>query len=682
MIEWLTAITDPLNHTTSLTRDGRGRVIAVVDALNHSWSYDYNGEGQVVSITDPLNHQWTVAWDHGDPASLTDPLGRIVRRFTDGAGRPLRVTDPLGGLLRLSHDPVNGILQTTDPNGALIALAYNAAGKVSSVTDPRGGVTGYGYDTSNRLALRTDPLGATDQYTAYDGFDQPLTVIDRKGQLATRSYDEVGRLHTVSYADGATVSYTWDKGDRLTQLVDSVSGTITRTYTGLDQLASETTAQGTFSYQYALAGRPQSMTLIGQPSVNYTFDAADRLTGISQGAASVSFSYDEANRRQTLTLANGIVGSYAYDAASRLTGVSYARGGTSVGSLSYGTDAAGRIVARGGSLFQSVPPAAVTSASYDAANRLTHWITAGGGVTPSYDANGNMTHDGSRTLTWDARNRLTAISGVASFAYDGFGRRGAATIGGTTRSFLYDRWNPVKEYTNDLASAVLLTGRGIDQRFSRTTGTGTSHYLTDALGSTVALADDSGVVQTSYGYSPYGVTSASGAANDNSFQFTGRENDTTGLYFYRARYYNPTLGRFISQDPIGLRGGINLYGYVGGDPVSRRDPHGKQSVPSGLVLAVAGYGAGAGGSICQDLWNGQNPDWDAANRSGLAVGLVTGAIGAGDWTEIPVAIEMITNAWGAGILVGTAKAAASAQAPAWSPSPDRWARPAPRICCA
>ena len=117
-----------------------------------------------------------------------------------------------------------------------------------------------------------------------------------------------------------------------------------------------------------------------------------------------------------------------------------------------------------------------------------------------------------------------------------------------------------------------------DERFSRARVA----YMTDLLGSTVALGTGTAGVQTRYAYDPYGVAQTPvGTASTNPFQFTGRENDgtTAGLMFYRARYYNPSWGRFVSEDPIGIAGGVNLYAYVGEQPTGRTDPSGLQSAP-------------------------------------------------------------------------------------------------------
>ena len=295
----------------------------------------------------------------------------------------------------------------------------------------------------------------------------------------------------------------------------------------------------------------------------------------------MGFTYDAASRRSTLTLPNGIVATYSYDTASQVTGISYASGGTTLGNLTYAYDNAGRRTQIGGSLAAMTLPAALTSATYDVGNRLTNWA----GTTLTYDANGNLTADGSLGYGWDSRNRLISLTGAAtaSFAYDATGRRTGKTINGTTTNFLYDGANAVQELAGGTPSANLLTGLGIDEVFSRTDSLGTRSFVTDAVGSTVALTDGSGVVKTSYAYEPYGNTTTTGEVNGSGSQYTGRENDGTGLYYYRARYYSPGFGRFVAQDPIGLAGGYNVYAYVDGDPVSFTDPLGEAGIITGFT---------------------------------------------------------------------------------------------------
>jgi RHS repeat-associated protein len=340
---------------------------------------------------------------------------------------------------------------------------------------------------------------------------------------------------------------------------------------GLDRLTSEANPQGNISYSYDAASRRSTMQIAGQSQVSYAYDNGNRLTQILQGNSTVGFSYDNDSRRSTLTLPNGIVGSYSYDEDSRLTGISYSLNSNSVGNLAYGYDALGQRISVSGSLATTGFPSAVSSANYDAANELTNW----NGMAITYDADGNVLSDSVHGYTWDARNHLSMIDagGTASLVYDPFDRRVNKTILGTTTGFLFDGVNPVQELSSGTPSANLIAWR-TDEYFQRTDSIGSRAFLTDALGSTLALTDSTGTVQTQYGYDPFGGTTSYGQASTNSFQYTGRENDNIGIYYYRARYYEPQVGRFIAEDPIGFKGGKDFYAYVGNRPTRYKDPSG------------------------------------------------------------------------------------------------------------
>jgi RHS repeat-associated protein len=322
------------------------------------------------------------------------------------------------------------------------------------------------------------------------------------------------------------------------------------------------------------------MQASGLQPVTYGYDANSRLTGLTQGTQSAGVAYDAANRRTTLTLPNGIVLSYSYDTASRLIGQTYTGPSGVLGDLTYGFDATGNRLATGGSFARSGLPTAVPASSYDAANQQLTF----GPSTQTFDANGNLLTQtdatGTTTYTWDARNRLTAlISPIvsATFAYDALGRRTTKTINGQSTSVLYDGLDIVKE-DGGAGEASYLRTLGIDEALSRTDASGTLTYLTDALGSTIALADSGGGLPTTYTYAPFGETAVTGLPSSSPFQFTGRENDGTGLYYYRARYYDPVRGRFISEDPIGFDAGVNFYRYAGSNPILFVDPFGLDAI--------------------------------------------------------------------------------------------------------
>ncbi len=305
----------------------------------------------------------------------------------------------------------------------------------------------------------------------------------------------------------------------------------------------------------------------------YRWDDTNQLTRITQGTSSVGINYDNANRRTYLTLPNGAIATYGYDNDSRVISITYGTNGScsnppsNLGNLTYSYDADGRRTATAGSLATVILPANVaggTSTTYNADNEQSKF----NGTILSYDADGNLTGDGTNTYTWDGRGHLTQVAQgrtvTATFVYDGFGRRMKKVIGSNTTQFLYDARNPVQELnSSNGVVANLLMGLNIDEYFTRT-DTATSTFLSDALGSTIGLVGSGGTIATSYTYQPFRCDYYSRrSTNGSSYDFTGRENDGTGLYFYRARYYSPTFQRFIGQDPIGFAGGdANLYGYT------------------------------------------------------------------------------------------------------------------------
>ena len=502
---------------------------------------------------------------------MADALARPTNLFADSLGRIAAVRDPLGNRILTSYDLRDRPTVMTDALGDTVQMGYDANNNLLSFRDPKNNLTEFTYDTMNRLKTRKDALLRTETYD-YDIAGRLKQVTDRKAQVSGFGYDALNRRTSAGFGATvgsptiftSTIAYTYDAGNRLTQAVDSVAGTITRQYDArFDTLTQEVAPEGQVDLTYDAAARRATFQVAGQTQVGYTFDVANRLTQVAQGAATVGFGYDNANRRTTLTLPNGVVVEYGYDNANQLTGLTYKSGAATLGALGYTYDSAGRRTQITGTYARANLPAAVASTTYNANNQLTNW----GGATLTYDNNGNLLTSGTNTHTWNARDQLTAISGgvAASFGYDAFNRRRTKTIAATKTDFLYDGLNFVQEKDGATVKANLLTGLGIDEVFRRTQGAVSSDVLPDALGSSLALTDSTKALTTQYTYAPYGTTTQTGSANENSQKFTGREDDgtATGLYYYRARYYSPTYSRFVSEDPIGFAGGENLYAYVG-----------------------------------------------------------------------------------------------------------------------
>lgn len=242
----------------------------------------------------------------------------------------------------------------------------------------------------------------------------------------------------------------------------------------------------------------------------------------------------------------------------------------------------------------------------------------------AYDANGALLTDGSTQYAWNAREELSAVSGdtSATFAYDGIGRRRTKTIGGASTRFLYDGLDAVQEQTGGGApSANILAGLELDEWFTRSDAGGTRALLADVLRSTLALADEAGTVQTAYTYAAFGATQSSGAASGNAARFTGREDEGgTGLYFYRARFYDTEAQRFLNEDPLGfLAADPNFYAYAFSAPTTYTDPTGEHGFLAGIAArCLIGGGISAG----RDWFAGRKIDW-----GGAAVSCGLGALG-------------------------------------------------------
>lgn len=617
----LSSVTDPLNHTSTFSYDQNGNLTVATDPLNHQITFGYNGAGQLTSVTDALNNAVQFGYIGGDLASITDPLGNTTTQFTDSLGRMVSRTDAQGHTVTSQYNPLNLLTQVTDAQGSVTGFSYDPNGNLLSLTDPNQHTTSWTYDNMDRVATRTDPLLRQESF-GYDLLGNLVTSTDRKGQVTSFTYDPLNRLKFVGYNTvvnqgvttyESTTAYTYDAGDRLTQAVDSAGGTITDGYDDLDRLTSETTAQGSISYGYDGAGRRSSMTVAGQPQVGYSYDNADRLTQITQGTSTVSFGYDNANRRSSLTLSNGVNISYSYDNDSRVTAINYNFGTNTLGNLTYSYDELGRRVGVGGSFARTGLPQPVTSATYDAANELTIW----NGTTISYDFNGNMLSDGTNALTWNARNQLVSLNNVG-LQYDAFGRRIQNAAG---KSFVYDGANAVQELSGATVTANLLPG-SIDEFFMRADVSSTVTLLADALGSTIALIDSNGNLSTEYSYDPFGNTSSSGTSSSNRWQYTGRENEINGFYFYRARYYSPALGRFISEDPLEFGGGVDFYAYAADNPIDFKDPTGTQC-----------EGETQGGPACRSA-DPSSPYYDPSLDAGLRGPDYTSATLTGPWIGV------------------------------------------------
>lgn len=575
--ERLASVTDPSGQTTSFGYDRAGNVTRITGPAGRETAYDYDRRGRLVGVNDAAGGVTEIGYAGLHRVAVTDPRGHTAVTFLDAGGRVAVGTDPTGISTRFGHDDLDRLVSVVDPTGAETRFGYDPVGNLVSVTDANGNTTRFARDGRGRVVTRTDPLGAVDRY-AYDPAGRLVEHVDRRGVVSQFGYDGLGRPTGARFGvhpGGAesSIEYRYDTGGRLDGVADSAYGVVDFEYDGLGRLVAESSPQGEIGYGYDAAGRRTRMSVTGGPETTYGYDAAGFLSTIGQGDAGVSVTRDPVGRPVRLELPNGVAVDQGYDPAGYLTELDY--GGE--GSLGYGYDAAGRRTAVYGSMAATGLPEPVAHAGYDPANRLVAW----GDTELVHDPAGNLVDDGTNTYTWDARGQLIAVAGStsASFAYDPFGRRVAKTVDGVTTRYLHDGPNVVRHQTGDGPPVDYLTGLGLDETLARIDGDRATTLLADGLGSVVGLVDGDGRLAARYSYEPFGAHAgdpdADGVATANPFGFTGRERDETGLYFYRARYYQPDTGRFISEDPLGFAAGDpNLYAYVANSPTNHTDPTG------------------------------------------------------------------------------------------------------------
>jgi RHS repeat-associated protein len=618
--------TDQAGATTTFTYDAMGNMLTRTDPLGKVTTFGYDGRYRLAKSTDPLGNVTNFTYDFkGNRTSQTDANGNVTGFGYDDQGHLATAIDALN----------NATTYTYAATGC--PSCGGGSGKLKSLTDANGHATSYQYDLLSHLTQETDPLGKNTTY-AYNVVGNLTSRTDANGAVVNYTYDLLKRLTNKSYPDSTSVSYTYDALGRI--LTSGNANTIyTYAYDAAGRVTSVTDSRGyIISYFYDSLGNRTRMNLQpGTPDARittYTYDVDSRLTGISGNAGTFTYGYDVLGRRTSLAYPNQITANYTYDDAGRLTALTQATSGSTLASFTYTLDKVGNRLSKSGTanetygydfiyrLLQDVKVKGTEKYTYDAVgNRLTgpgpkdisylynadNQMTTGRQFSYVYDNNGNQVTrttpnaaDRTWTQTWDYENQLTKLQKVKgaenrtiAFAYDPQGRRIGkqltTIINGVTStdtwSYIYDNDNIVLEVYTDGTGSVTKTwytqGPGTDEHLALERSGSFYYYHADGLGSIVDITDANRNVVQSYGYDSFGMAKPS-TSFINNYTYTGREFDKeTGLYYYRARYYDPMEGRFISKDPIGFKGGdVNIYAYVGNNVINKTDPMGLQASSS------------------------------------------------------------------------------------------------------
>ncbi|MCF7855310.1 MAG: hypothetical protein K9N51_10975, partial [Candidatus Pacebacteria bacterium] len=469
--------------------------------------------------------------------------------------------------------------------------------------------------------------------------------------VVSNVYDNLGRLtNTVQSGTGilpVDSSFAYDPVGSLTNLTLSIGGVpvLARHYQTdaadrLAQLQAGEAGEWAFAYNPTNGLVEAVAALDAGLGAQYGYDVMDRLTNIvwngTNSQYGLALAYDSADMIARLSHSTGETRAYTYDSIDRLTGEAHFDAAeTLIYSATYEYDLAGNRT-------RTVINGATNEYTLGLGNRLDTWTDGSYAHNPAGCVTQITAAAGTRTLAWDSAYRLTAVSTdgalAESYGYDPLGRRAWTATGGVTYWHVYAGVHCIAD--TDATGALLRSytwGPGIDNLLAITvhgaTETNTYFALTDHLGTVHALADDTGAVAEAYRYDAFGNVLGVfdgngqpllGSALGNRFLFHGREYSwTTGLYNFRARWYDPATGRWLSKDPIGISGGLNQYVFCGNNPVNCRDPFGLWNLWSPGTWGVPN---GVGWSWRDSI----NPFHESAGWSGAWEGAKGGALAFAD----------------------------------------------------
>lgn len=628
---------NPPARTRTASFDALGRTLTDVGGVGQTTSYAYDSNGNRISISNPLGRVTTEAFDPLNRlVQITDPAHGVTSIAYDPQDHPIQFTDPNGNATSYVYDGFGDLIGRQSPDSGTTVYKYDADGNLVRYVDARGAVAEYSYDALDRLVGITYPASPTekvryvyDQKSGGFGVGRLTSVADQAGTLA-RVYDERGNvLEESRKQDRKTfvTKYAYDAASRLTGITypDGLAATYARDAMGrIASLAavppagnSPTAILGSITYQPF--GPISGLAYGNDIAESRQFDADYRLTSLVDSGTSssrtLSYGYDAADN--VVSLADNVAGnqSFAYDVLNRLTGAS-----GSYGTFDYSYDPVGNVLSIGQSLSGMTANEQLTYLPHG--NQLAA-IALNGSTVRSfvYSRAGNVTQDKQlkrRVLKYDEADRLSAVKSggrlLASYVYDGFGERAEKHVPNAalpTTAYRYDLAG------NLLAEAALPSGKPaadylyLDSRpvAMFTTAAGFLFTEDDRLGTPQTLtAGNQGTVWAA-NYEPYGKADLQLANVTQNLRLPGQFFDAeTGYHHNGFRDYDPTIGRYLETDPVGLSGGSNTYAYVANNPYGGVDPLGLcrcgqapvdlylaySNIYGGYHIEIAGYDSATG----------------------------------------------------------------------------------------
>ncbi len=630
-------ITDANTNVTDLDYNELGWLIKTTNDLGYETKYTYDQNGNVTKLErqadDPVTVWQTIEYTYdilNNVLTMKDPLNRTMTYTYDLSENVATVTDAETNVTTYVYDERDLLFEHKDANTpqGVTQYDYDKNGNLVKITDAESNATDYAYDGFDRRTSKTyaDSSGSTYQYDKNSNLTKHTTP---SGNAIDYVYDVLNRRTDKTYTTDSNldVTYTYDVGSRLTD-ADTTASSVGYTYDALNRVATTTQTLNsnnyTLTFNYDDYGNRTKLTYPSGKVVDYAYDDLNRMTDIDVNTAGLlDYTYDPLNRRTKKSFINTNlpVADYDYDIANQLLQLKNdVLPSTNVSTFDYTYDnVSNRLTMTTGGATQTyayndiyeltgVTGAQTHSYAYDNVGNRTTADSASytsnnlnqydqvGTQTYTYDSNDNLQSDGTNTYTYDEQNRLIQMqnsSHTATYEYDAFNRRVSKTVDGTTTYFVYDGSEVIEEYSSsNVLQADYVMGRGIDEVLTMDRSSTTYYYHFDGLNSIRNISNSSGTVLETYDYDPYGKITTSLSSIGNPYYFTGRRFDTEiGIYHYRARAYDPDIGRFLQRDPLGYYDSMNLFEYVLSNPINFTDPLGLQVAETAAVAGAAGTGS-------------------------------------------------------------------------------------------
>jgi RHS repeat-associated protein len=611
-------------------RDLYGRILSETHSGGLEIIYKYDAKGNLESWGDNTGAGGRMGYDaKGRPQWSIDPIGNRHSFEYDAANHLIAMDDPVGNRTRTSYTKHGQLKQLSNALGHSASYSYNQAGMLQQIETSSQAKLGFSYDVAGNLLTSTDPLGRTLNH-AYDRAGQLISSKDAAGKVIRYRYDLDGRLlekllpenrsiryryddagHLLSMDDGAfPINYEYGRFGRLAGIAYPVLGVnLKYRYGSEGRVAGFTGPEGKETvYEYDVSGRMQSMRLPGGGLIKFEFDPRERLVSVEYpNGMRATREYDALGNTKGvayLTASGQVVKSWSYtydgtgnlaetrDEAGKKTRFGHDAGGQVIEEHSAGKPSIKYSYGPGGNRRRLTMDERIISYRYDKADQ----ILRAGEERFKHDASGNLTErsrDGSATrYSYSVEGLLMAVNlpggKQVRFGYSPSGERiWREGVKGKIH-YVTDGTHLIATLDQDRQLATrFYHGPGIDQPVAMLHDGKLYYYLLDGLGSVAALVDAEGKLAASYATDAYGKLKQSSGTLPNPFIFTGREFDPdTGLYYYRARYYDPKLGRFLTRDPIGPDledlASLNPYLYVRNSPLMLTDPWGLTSTPTNV----------------------------------------------------------------------------------------------------